>query len=1344
MKKQFISLLCIISLVLTTLIPASVMADSSSCLTLQSIVRSGEDAVFTVNIDTDVLSFDSARLVVAAYDKDGMTVEKASETVTDTETSKSVTLPHNEDAVTFKAMLLSSDNKLKPLTPALADDIVYAKTPLSPETEEYKDLLVSLNILEDTYAEDFSSGDSVTRGEFAYALIRALGITEEEVFYRNMDFCPDVDENHKYSGYINLAAESGIITFADNFEADNPITYKDAVAATVRALGYEILAKKDGFPLGYLQVASDYGITKNITSGQLLSWDNLIVLIKNAIETPLMKPTTVSSVSSQWQILDGKADKSYETLLLNRDVFVATGTITQLYGNKLDFRTAENSKCYTFKQNRSYAFLNNSAEADKYRYQLVDIYVEKAGPKYIVRKIFPAGYGETLTLNSNDVISYSSSDGTLEYLDSGIEKSAQTDFDIVDYNHIESYLTPEEILMSANVEIKLIENTGDSVYDCMVATEYVYDRISSVDSNLISLANCGNVHFDFDDEEIMTVFEDYNGNPLDISDFGAGDAVAVVADATRPARYEYYIKFIKLTENSFTGTVDAISEEDRITTVTIDGKDYYSYYLPVTVGTSYRFFPDLTGYIFDYDENTSPVPAYGDGKAEPKPGIDICAPYPSYTQAAKLLSDLGITSGFTHNDASREITRGEFAKVICNVLSAGSIADMFKEDNLFTDVKGSHPYAGEINCLAQKKIIKGISDTEYGSEEILTYADAVEATVKALGYTPLADICGGKSINYVNLFNNTKLSSGISPASNVNSGIFVRLIYNMLSTPMMEVYLVSDSETVWAVMNGKNAYSFVSPLTKMNIFIANAIIQNVNSVNSSVQITYEAPDGKFIENRSYIFENGSLNPTDFLYEDSVVYVSCPDGDSYRIASIISGEIGSSLSIMSDMISEYRDRSGRIQIYYYPEPENSPSTYSINFEADGTVILNGSVYNGDMDDILLESGIMLKFIENNGDNLFDALVANYYGHSFIDYTDVQTGEIALTNGEVATVDLSDENTNIILTDRYGNTLTPDDFEEGDFVAYTVDGSSFSGYDTFLKLIHMGESTVTDYIASTHLSGGTSYVTTLSGKTYKDSTLGEISVGEYYILYIGYLGDIVKAKASESELPPSKPSIPDRTGTVITVPEDSYTPYEGMAIVTKVYSSVNSAGADVTVIEYVMNEEEGQVILDGITECINSDSLNLAPGDVFMFAEDEKGIADWYIVLATIEDEESHSPIHRLTNEVDTEEEVRTLLGENTELVTGYILNEGYQATSKGEMITVNSHGDMYIITDSSYRYTFNDTGRNTVINVADFMADTDYAYPDDWNSNTVYASPVFLRIVNNSVSDIYGTTARVAQ
>lgn len=101
----------------------------------------------------------------------------------------------------------------------------------------------------------------IIRAEFAAAVVRALGVTQEQARNGASNFT-DVSEGDWYSGWVNAAVKRGVVLgYPDGtFRPERPVTYAEAVTMLVRALGYEPLVK-GLWPTGHIAKALELGLT---------------------------------------------------------------------------------------------------------------------------------------------------------------------------------------------------------------------------------------------------------------------------------------------------------------------------------------------------------------------------------------------------------------------------------------------------------------------------------------------------------------------------------------------------------------------------------------------------------------------------------------------------------------------------------------------------------------------------------------------------------------------------------------------------------------------------------------------------------------------------------------------------------------------------------------------------------------------------------------------------------------------------------------------------------------------------------------------------------------------------
>lgn len=148
---------------------------------------------------------------------------------------------------------------------ALPSDVVDSKY------EEAIETLGALKIMVgDAETGLFRPEESLKRSEFAKVAVELLGLGGMAANSAKPTSFPDVVENHWANGYINIAADQGIVIGDDegNFRPDDTISYAEAMTMLVRAAGFEPSAEsKGGFPTGYIVVGSQNGISKNAEAG---------------------------------------------------------------------------------------------------------------------------------------------------------------------------------------------------------------------------------------------------------------------------------------------------------------------------------------------------------------------------------------------------------------------------------------------------------------------------------------------------------------------------------------------------------------------------------------------------------------------------------------------------------------------------------------------------------------------------------------------------------------------------------------------------------------------------------------------------------------------------------------------------------------------------------------------------------------------------------------------------------------------------------------------------------------------------------------------------------------------
>ncbi|MDR0406073.1 MAG: S-layer homology domain-containing protein, partial [Clostridiales bacterium] len=127
----------------------------------------------------------------------------------------------------------------------------------------------------------------VTRGQFVFAVISAVGFTEILPPSGDAPFI-DVPKTHTAERHITLAANAGLISGDGDgyFYPERTITLAEAVKITVIALGYRVNAEGGGgYPTGYLQTARSLQLIGAQSASGGMTWADSVNLLYRFIST---------------------------------------------------------------------------------------------------------------------------------------------------------------------------------------------------------------------------------------------------------------------------------------------------------------------------------------------------------------------------------------------------------------------------------------------------------------------------------------------------------------------------------------------------------------------------------------------------------------------------------------------------------------------------------------------------------------------------------------------------------------------------------------------------------------------------------------------------------------------------------------------------------------------------------------------------------------------------------------------------------------------------------------------------------------------------------------------------
>lgn len=495
-----------------------------------------------------------------------------------------------------------------------------------------------------------------------------------------------------------------------------------------------------------------------------------------------------------------------------------------------------------------------------------------------------------------------------------------------------------------------------------------------------------------------------------------------------------------------------------------------------------------------------------------------------YAGAVELLSALEIIKGddLGNFNPDNTITRAEMAAIVCRAKGLESAANGAKGFTAFNDVAADHWASGYVNLASQNGIINGYGDGNFGPEDTVTYEQAVKMLVCALGFEPMAATKGGFPTGYLVVANTYGVTEGVTASVEAPRKTVAQLVYNALSTPMMD-QTAFGADAEYEIFDGKKNRDYKTLLTEMDIYIATGIVgaKEVDEINFMVMeasddlefVVEKDSDGNETFNET--FNINGTNIADYQFQNVDVYVKKDARKDYYVLAVVGSAVGETFSLLSDDVKDviYNDAEKKdkiVKVEYYVDPANSSKTKEIKVDIKQLAVnksLDDAPTVSKIKDYVLGTDVELVFVENTGDTTYDVLVATKYTSALVDYVDADKDKIQI-DGRTITFDFEDEDKDIILVDDAGNELTLADFAEDDVVAVVYSGTSIKDFGDYIKVVKLSNAVVTGTVDEAHSSNNEDYVV-IDGTEYKvDESKGlGLAVGDEGSFYIGMTGKVI---------------------------------------------------------------------------------------------------------------------------------------------------------------------------------------------------------------------------------------------
>lgn len=192
---------------------------------------------------------------------------------------------------------------------------------IDPALDKVVKRLSALGLVEGMGNGDFAIDKNVTRAQFATLVVRARGLASGVPLAQNEARFADVKSADWFAGWVNVAAGQELVKGYPNnsFGPANNVTYAEAVAMIVRALGYDV-AVKGVWPNNYIAKAAELGISKGvkIDPNKPATRGDIFLMLDNSLNIDLMKQNEYGAGDLSYTI---EKDKTLLSEYLDVDVY---------------------------------------------------------------------------------------------------------------------------------------------------------------------------------------------------------------------------------------------------------------------------------------------------------------------------------------------------------------------------------------------------------------------------------------------------------------------------------------------------------------------------------------------------------------------------------------------------------------------------------------------------------------------------------------------------------------------------------------------------------------------------------------------------------------------------------------------------------------------------------------------------------------------------------------------------------------------------------------------------------------------------------------------------------------
>lgn len=476
-------------------------------------------------------------------------------------------------------------------------------------------VLGALGILTGMEDGNFYPDNNVTRAEFVTIIIRAMKM--ESIAQAAADQSSFADaEGHWAQGYISLALQNGYVSGMSETEfcPDEQITFEQAVKVMVCITGFQAIAEQNGgYPSGYIRVANENDITKNIMlpNGTAMNRGQIAQLLFDTMNADMIKSNGYTGAGQTLQrggtLMDEFSDYADER-----------GIIASVGSTSIDRQSGTNNNDYVVIRMSDGELRVNVGETNAAELLGCEVrfYTNTSDINdYTLLYIEPTINNRTITLGSEELgaaepyVSYS-------YYDGGRLRTLNLDSNAsYIYNGEYTEELTETELVPKDGTVRLLDNDSDGRYEIvfidafqhLIVSDYrVSDGVPKLYFRPNPNISLGQLEMDPNDRgKIINIYRDGELIVPDENTVIEEWTVASVAQSKSNNTVTVY-----LSDESVSGTIDSISSDDNGDQYLIDGAEYYTtdtFDDNVSLGEYHTFLISFNGRIAGINPESSVI-----------------------------------------------------------------------------------------------------------------------------------------------------------------------------------------------------------------------------------------------------------------------------------------------------------------------------------------------------------------------------------------------------------------------------------------------------------------------------------------------------------------------------------------------------------------------------------------------------------------------------------------------------------------------------------------------------------------------------------------------------------------